>query len=366
MSAAAVETVLQLVGNLAGELRGGGAGLPRPRLDANLERDLGFDSLERAELLRRLEDAFALQLPARTLVTAQTPRDLLRALGVADAATASADDVAAPSHVTPPVADKAQREVPVIDSAPSEERARVRVGDMLFAAYAWALLLTLGIGVLAAMIALPRLAWRRHFAQVMARAFVAGSGISVHASGADHFPSNGPMLVVANHASYLDAIVLTKVLPTRCNFIAKRELARHFVMRLLLGRIGTRFVERADAAASVRAAQEIAALTKCGESFVFFAEGTFTREPGLRAFRMGAFVTAASASTPVVPVAIRGTRSVLRDGQWFPRAGPIQIVVSTPILPAGSDWEAAVRLRDRARAAILAGCGEHDLAGNAK
>ena len=47
------------------------------------------------------------------------------------------------------------------------------------------------------------------------------------------------------------------------------------------------------------ATQEIAALAKRSESFAFFAEGTFTREPGLRAFRMGAFVTAASAGTPV-------------------------------------------------------------------
>jgi 1-acyl-sn-glycerol-3-phosphate acyltransferase len=76
---------------------------------------------------------------------------------------------------------------------------------------------------------------------------------------------------------------------------------------------------------------------------------------------MGAFVVSAGAGTPVLPVAVRGTRSVLRDGQWFPRWGSIQIFVSSPIEPEGKDWAAAVKLRDRARAEILARCGEPDL-----
>ena len=94
-----------------------------------------------------------------------------------------------------------------------------------------------------------------------------------------------------------------------------------------------------------------------------FAEGTFTREPGLRPFHMGAFIASASVGAPLVPVAIRGTRSVLRDGQWFPKRALIQIIVGAPLLPEGHDWAAAVRLRDRARASILAGCGEPDFVG---
>jgi hypothetical protein len=50
-------------------------------------------------------------------------------------------------------------------------------------------------------------------------------------------------------------------------------------------------------------------------SLVFFPEGTFTRMPGLLPFHMGAFVAAAEAGVPVVPVTIRGTRSLLRAGE---------------------------------------------------
>ena len=76
---------------------------------------------------------------------------------------------------------------------------------------------------------------------------------------------------------------------------------------------------------------------------------------------MGAFLTAAQLGIPVVPVVIRGTRSILRDGSWLPRRGVISIHFGTPILPAGADFEAALALRDTARAHILARCGEPDL-----
>jgi 1-acyl-sn-glycerol-3-phosphate acyltransferase len=244
-------------------------------------------------------------------------------------------------------------------------RALIRVGEMLFGAYAWTLLATIGLAVLVVIAVVPRLRWRRNAARALARALVAASGVPVRVTGVANFPPSGPIIVVVNHASYVDALVLLTVLPERCNFVAKRELALNVLTRLLLGRLGTRFVERFDVEASVAAAHELTALAKRGESFAFFAEGTFTREPGLRPFHMGAFVAAASVGTPLVPVAMRGTRSVLRDGQWFPSRALIQVIVSAPLLPDGRDWAAAVRLRDRARAAIGVGCGEPDLAGNA-
>jgi 1-acyl-sn-glycerol-3-phosphate acyltransferase len=78
-------------------------------------------------------------------------------------------------------------------------------------------------------------------------------------------------------------------------------------------------------------------------------------------FRMGAFQVAAQAGIPVVPIAITGTRSVLRDGSWFAHRGVLSVIVSPPIAAKGSDWSAAVQMRDAARAEILRHCGEPDL-----
>jgi 1-acyl-sn-glycerol-3-phosphate acyltransferase len=79
-------------------------------------------------------------------------------------------------------------------------------------------------------------------------------------------------------------------------------------------------------------------------------------------FRTGAFQVAAQAGIPVVPVALRGVRSVLRDGTWYPRRAPIAVTFGAPIHPEGKDWNATVALRDRVRVEILKYCGEPDLA----
>jgi fatty-acyl-CoA synthase len=78
----------------------------------------------------------------------------------------------------------------------------------------------------------------------------------------------------------------------------------------------------------------------------------------LRPFKLGAFRTAAAAGVPVVPVALRGTRAILRDGLLLPRPGPIHLWVGAPIESAGEGWEAALELRNRVADAIAAHCGE--------
>ena len=94
---------------------------------------------------------------------------------------------------------------------------------------------------------------------------------------------------------------------------------------------------------------------------MFFPEGTFTRRAGLSGFYLGAFRVAAQAGLPVVPAVLRGTRSMLRGEQWFPRWSPVSVSIAAPIQPSGTDLAALVRLRDAVRAVILAGCGEPDL-----
>ncbi|HSC00248.1 MAG TPA: lysophospholipid acyltransferase family protein, partial [Burkholderiaceae bacterium] len=124
----------------------------------------------------------------------------------------------------------------------------------------------------------------------------------------------------------------------------------------------TIFVERFDVLKSAEHADVLVEAARGGASLVVFPEGTLTRNTGLMAFRAGAFQVAAQAGVPVVPVALRGVRSVLRDGTWYARRAPIAVTVCAPIAPEGADWAAAIRLRDRVRAEILQYCGEPDLA----
>ena len=245
-----------------------------------------------------------------------------------------------------------------------ELRRQLRtLAGLAYSAWTWLVFLTLALPTLTAATLLrnPAMGWR--FSRVMANSFLRLCRLPLVVQGLEHIPAAGPFVIAANHASYLDGLILLAALRERgYSFAAKRELSQFLLPRLFLRAIGTDFVERADIRQGVEDASRLAESVRAGRAPIFFAEGTFTRNAGLLPFRMGAFVVAAQTGVPLVPVTIRGARSVLRDGSWFARRGAIVVNIAAPIMPRGSDWNAAVALRDAARAQILHHCGEPDLA----
>ena len=95
-----------------------------------------------------------------------------------------------------------------------------------------------------------------------------------------------------------------------------------------------------------------------GRNVLFFPEGTFTAAAGMRPFRLGAFKAAAESGAPVVPIALRGTRQVLRAGDWRPRPGRVAVWIGPPMRAEGEGWRAVVGLRDRVARQIAARSGE--------
>ncbi len=234
-------------------------------------------------------------------------------------------------------------------------------GAIAYSLYLW------GVAAIAAVVGfvlgvlLPQRAARRVW-RAVTRAVVRLAGVPISIEGIDRIPGSGPVVVVANHASYVDGALFFGLLPARFTFAAKEEFERNPITRIAFRKAGAFFVERFDGAKGVEDTRELSELAKAGSALAIFPEGTFTRTPGVRPFRMGAFVIAAEAGVPVVPVAFRGTRSMLRADGWIFRRGPIRVVFGEPIRPQGRDWAAAVKLRDAAREEILRHCGEPDLA----
>ena len=245
-----------------------------------------------------------------------------------------------------------------------ELRRQLRaLSGLAYSAWVWLMFVALAVPALAsaALIHNPARGWRIN--RVLANAFLRLCRLPLVVHGLEHIPPSGPFVMAANHESYLDGIILLAALPERgYSFAAKRELSQSLLPRLFLRSIGTDFVERSDVKQGVEDTSRLAESVRAGRAPVFFAEGTFTRSAGLLPFRMGAFVVAAQTGVPLAPVTIRGARSVLRDGTWFARRGAIVVTIAAPIVPQGSDWNAAVALRDAARAEILRHCGEPDLA----
>ena len=234
------------------------------------------------------------------------------------------------------------------------------LAELVYAGWWWAVLASgFLVGWVAVMI-LPRLDWRWRALHVVARTALAAMGIPVSLNGRERLLSPNAILVF-NHSSYADVLVLAAVLPGEPVFVAKKELAAQHVAGAALPRLGVLFVERTDVMGSLADAEMVTGAARRGGVLVSFPEGGFTRKPGLCAFHLGAFKTAADAGLAVIPGAIRGTRAVLRSDQWFPRWAAITIDIAEPIQPSGRDFHSVLRLRDAAREAVLARCGEPDV-----
>jgi 1-acyl-sn-glycerol-3-phosphate acyltransferase len=244
---------------------------------------------------------------------------------------------------------------------PQFRRIRRAAYQLLYAAWVWAVFWAMAPATWLAACSLPRPAASWWLSARAARLFLRLAGIPLMVEGMKNLPREENCVLAANHASYLDGIVLIAALPRQFAFVAKRELKEHFVSRLYLTRIGAEFVERFDPQRGIDDTGRLARLARAGASLAFFPEGTFQRMPGLASFHMGAFVAAAEAGLPVVPVTLRGTRSLLRVGHWLPRRGAARVIIGRPIAPQGKDWAAAVKLRETIRRHILQACGEPDL-----
>jgi len=249
-----------------------------------------------------------------------------------------------------------------------EIRSALRtVGSLLYAGYVYSMVGVLCVLAFFPVVLLPKTSWRWRVFRIVSRTAAFLQGMPITVKGMEHLPRDGNCVLVANHASYIDSYVVPAALPIQIRFVAKVELTRRFFPRLFVSRLGTEFVERFDKQRGIADARRIGRRAGEGPPLCFYPEGGTSRVPGLRAFHMGAFAVAAESKLKVVPIAIRGTRSVLRSGAWFPRPGRVSVIIGPCVHPTADagvadSWACAVRMRDQARQFVLENCGEPDLA----
>jgi 1-acyl-sn-glycerol-3-phosphate acyltransferase len=195
-----------------------------------------------------------------------------------------------------------------------------------YVAYCLVSFTLLGLTVLAINLFLPNLRHRRVVAGKVGRAFLWVAGIPFKVEGLERLPKT-PCVVVANHASYIDAIAIVAALPPDFAFVIKKEMVSVPLASLLLRRLGSQFVERFDRHKGATDARRVLKLAATGQSLMFFPEGTFDETRQIGKFLGGAFTTAARAQMPVVAVAIHGTRSVMPPGGISIHRLPIKVEV---------------------------------------
>jgi len=232
---------------------------------------------------------------------------------------------------------------------------------LAYALYAWSALTALAVPTALALILLPRRSWRFAVLRRCLRLLTRLIGVHVTLAGRD-VPDHEQAVVVANHSSWIDGAVLASVLRGAPVFVVGAELGRARWSGPFLRRLGAEFVQRTTPEQGITDTRHLITATGTGHTLVVFPEGRLSQVPGLRTFRLGAFLTAAEARLPVVPIAIRGTRSLLPPGHRTPHRACVTVEVGEPIVSHQPDWAGAVQLQRASRAWILDHCDEPDIA----
>lgn len=178
---------------------------------------------------------------------------------------------------------------------------------------------------------------RGHVAHWCARTWswliLATTGVQVQASGLDHLSREGAYLFVSNHQSIYDTPIVWATLPFQLRIIAKASLGAFPVLGWHLRYTGHLLVDRVRPGKATL--NRVAELMRRGHSLSVYAEGTRSLDGQVAPFKPGLFFLAVDAGLPVVPVAVVGSRHVMRKGRLMTCPGDVEVVVHEPISTRG-------------------------------
>jgi 1-acyl-sn-glycerol-3-phosphate acyltransferase len=189
----------------------------------------------------------------------------------------------------------------------------------------------------------PRVLYR--LGRLGARTALALAGTKVVFEGLEPLlHDHGNVVVMPNHESNLDALILFGLVPIDFKAVYKREINRFPFFRHALHYAGFLDVDRSEKADARMAVTRAVLSLKSGSSFVIFPEGTRSRTGALGEFKKGGFVVAIEAGSRIVPVAIKGARALMPRGQFAVRPGEVTLRVLDPVDAAAYSYEDRERL----------------------
>lgn len=182
------------------------------------------------------------------------------------------------------------------------------------------------------------------------RSILAISGVKIAVKGAERLPKKGPFIFVANHKGAYDIPALQAGIPHEFKWIAKKSLFNVPLVGWSMRFAGYIPIDRENATAAYKSMELAAERIKNGTSVLVFPEGTrnSTDEP-LLPFKRGSFLLAVKSRVPIVPVAIDGTRDIMKKGGYAIHPADVYISIGDPIPTTGLSEK---ELRETARLAI--------------
>jgi 1-acyl-sn-glycerol-3-phosphate acyltransferase len=218
------------------------------------------------------------------------------------------------------------------------------------------LLLTALFGSLATLMAIaigPRLA--SFCGVVWARLLTWATPVLVTCIGREHLAPGRSYVVVSNHQSQYDILLLYGWLGVDFKWVMKQDLRRVPFLGYACEKIGHIYINRSDHTEALASLEAAKRKITGGTSVVFFPEGTRSRTGELQRFKKGAFRMALDLGLPILPISLAGTRAILptRTLDLFP--GRVSLIMHPPIETDGATAADLPRLMEQTAAAIRSG-----------
>lgn len=172
-----------------------------------------------------------------------------------------------------------------------------------------------------------------------------------HTSGDLPDDMRRPYVVVANHESFVDMILVSH-LPTEMKWLSKIEIMRIPFLGWMMRLARDIPLVRGDKRSAVAALEECRERLSCNVSVMIFPEGSRSRTEELRPFQAGAFKLAIEGQHPILPMAIHGTRAALRKNDWRQGRAVAEVRILEPVPTDGLTIDDLPLVRDRVRAMI--------------
>jgi 1-acyl-sn-glycerol-3-phosphate acyltransferase len=178
-----------------------------------------------------------------------------------------------------------------------------------------------------------RVLWYR-LLQAISRSLCAAL-FQLRVSGRHHVPLAGAALLVSNHQSYLDPVLVGAGLRRRLNYLARESLFRLVPFRWLIQSLDAIPIQRDGMGLS--GLKETLRRLRRGEAVLLFPEGTRSRDGSLSPLRSGFYAVVRRARVPVIPVRIEGAYRAWPRSALLPRPHPIRVTYGMPLTPVELD-----------------------------
>lgn len=164
------------------------------------------------------------------------------------------------------------------------------------------------------------------YAKKWAKKLLIISGVKLKVIDYQLIDENQSYIFIANHSSLMDIPVLLATLPGDCRIIYKKELESIPVFGYGLKKSSFIGIEREDPRKAMQSIQKAIEILKQGASIIIFPEGTRNKQGTLSEFKRGAFLIAEKSTLPIVPLVIKGTDKILKNGSLKLCSGEVEMI----------------------------------------